>query len=445
MHNRKSIVIFAALAAITAIAAAACGSRADSAVNNANSEPAVVDITAAQAVVREIPSYFEATGNLASDTQTDVAPAIAGKIAEVNFDIGTFVKTGDVLVRLDSRDARIRLEQARAQLDQQRNAVIQADANVDQAIANLRQVQARLGIGDGESFKIENFSQVKSVSAQLVLAEKELSRTEKLLETGDASKSTYDQRRAQRDQLLGQLDEARANAAIAIRAVTTAQAAVASAKAAAASARSGVGTAEAAVAQAEKGLSDTDVRSPIDGFVAERTADVGEYISPNTPNSKIATIVKTSTLRVKIDIAEQSVGEISRGQFITLQVSAYPDRGFPGRIVRISPSINTTARTLMAEAEVENPDGLLKPGQFATVRITQLQPVTAVMIPAEAVRSEGEVNRVFVVKDGAVREQIVQLGLLEDGLIQIKQGLAEGDTVATSNLNLLSDGVFVRR
>lgn len=444
MQNRKFFIIFAAIAGCLALIAAGCGSRADSAVNGANSEPEVVNITATQAIVREIPSYFEATGNLASDEQTDVAPAIAGKIEEVNFDIGSFVKAGDVLVRLDARDARLRVEQTRAQLDQQRNAVVQADANVDQAIANLRQVQARLGIGDGETFQIENFSQVKSVSAQLVLAEKELARTEKLLETGDASKSAYDQRRAQRDQLLGQLDEARANAAIAIRAVTTAQAAVASARAAAASARSGVGTAEAALGQAEKALSDTDVRSPINGYISERTADVGEYISPNTPNSKIATIVKTSTLRLKIDIPEQSLTSVSRGQRITLQVSAYPERGFAGTIVRISPHISETARTLKAEAEVENPEGLLKPGQFATVRITQARPELAVLIPVEAVRSEGEVNRVFVVKDGVVREQIVQLGLLENGMIQIKRGLAEGDTVATSNLNLLSDGVFVR-
>lgn len=445
MRNREFLTLLTVLAGLTVIVGSGCGSRADSATNNANSEPAIVDVTAAQAIVREIPSYFESTGNLASDAQTDVAPAIAGKIAEVNFDIGSFVKTGDILVRLDARDARIRLEQARAQLDQQRNAVVQADANVDQAIANLRQVQARLGIGDGESFAIENFSQVKTVTAQLVLAEKELARTERLLETGDASKSAYDERRAQRDQLLGQLDEARANAAVAIRAVTTAQAAVASARAAAAAARSGVGTAEAAVAQAEKALSDTDVRSPINGFVSERAADVGEYISPNTPNSKIATIVSTSVLRLKIDIPEQSVSQIARGQHITLQVSAYPERGFAGTIVRISPNISATARTLMAEAEVENPEGLLKPGQFATVRITQSKPVMAVMIPVEAVRSEGEINRVFVVKDGAVREQIVQLGLLEEGMIQVKQGLSEGDTVATSNLNLLSDGVFVRR
>ena len=104
-----------------------------------------------------------------------------------------------------------------------------------------------------------------------------------------------------------------------------------------------------------------------------------------------------------------------------------------------------TARTLTVEADVPNTDGLLKPGQFATVRITQNTPENAVMVPATAVKAFGDKNSVFVVKDGAAREQVVQAGLLENGLIQIKNGIAEGDVVATSNLNLLSDGVLVRQ
>ena len=67
------------------------------------------------------------------------------------------------------------------------------------------------------------------------------------------------------------------------------------------------------------------------------------------------------------------------------------------------------------------------------------------MIPAAAVRADGDINRVYVIRDGAAREQIVQLGLLEGNMIQIKSGVVEGETVATSNLNLLTDGVFVRQ
>ena len=57
------------------------------------------------------------------------------------------------------------------------------------------------------------------------------------------------------------------------------------------------------------------------------------------------------------------------------------------------------------------------------------------MIPASAVKTEGDINKIFIIKDGAAREQIVQTGLLENGLIQVKNGVAEGDVIATSNLN----------
>src|SRR5688572_21056762 len=225
MRSRKVIFpVFLSLLSILLVSSG-CGSNANSATaGNANTEPAIVDVTTAQAVIVPIPTYIEATGNLTSDAQTDVAPAVGGKIAEVNFDIGSYVQQGSVLVRLDARDAQIRLDQARAQVEQQRQAIQQAEAVAEQSLASLRQTQARLGVRDGETFQIKDFSQVKSISAQLELAEKELRRTERLLETGDVSRSIYDQRKSQRDSLLGQLDEARSNAAVAIKAIDTARA-----------------------------------------------------------------------------------------------------------------------------------------------------------------------------------------------------------------------------
>lgn len=429
MREKRSTITLTIIT-LTSLLAWGCGSRTANTNSNANTQPTTVDVKTTQAITKQIPTYFEATGNLASDAQTDVAPAVAGKIVEVNFDVGSYVTKGSVMMRLDDRDARIRVEQAQAQVEQQRKAV-------DQAIANLRQTQVRLGIKDGETFAIADFSQVKTVVANLALAEKELTRAERLYATGDVSKQSVDQRRATRDALFGNLDEARSNAAVAIKAIDTARTAVNSARAA-------VQTAETQVDQAKKAVSDTVVYAPISGYISERVADLGEYLSPSAPNTKIATIVRTSSLRLRIDVPEASIGKVATGQGISMQTSAYPDRNFSGTVVRILPNVNTTARTLTVEAEVPNGDGLLKPGQFATVRITQSKPENAVMIPASAIKTEGDLNKVYVVKAGAVRERLVQTGLLENDLIQIKQGLADGEVIATTNLNELFDGVFVR-
>jgi RND family efflux transporter MFP subunit len=432
MRSHKVIVlsVFALLAAVSGITG--CGSSSGAAnANNANIQAQVVDVTTVPAASKSIPTYFEATGTLASDISTDVAPAVGGKIVSVNFDVGSYVEKGSVLVRLDDRDARIRLEQAEAQLGQQQKAV-------NQAIAGLRQAQARLGLNDGETLDIETTSQVRSFKANFELAEKEYQRARKLFASGDISRSALDQRLANRDSLGGQLDEARSNAYVALKSITLAETQVASAK-------SGVTTAQTQVEQARKSLADTTIYAPISGYVSERIADPGEFISPNTPNAKVATIVRTSTLRMRIDVPEASIGKVSVGQGISLQTSAYPDRSFAGTVVRMLPALNASARTLTVEAEVSNGEGLLKPGQFATVRITQSKPESAVMIPASAVKTEGDINKVFVVKDGAARERIVQLGLLENGLIQVKTGVAEGDLIAASNINSLFDGVLVRQ
>jgi RND family efflux transporter MFP subunit len=431
MRSQTVFVSAASFIFAVVLVATSCGSRTGASNANANNQPITVDVTTAQAIVKPIPTYFEATGNLASDAQTDVAPAVGGKIVEVNFDVGSYVQKGSVLIRLDDRDARIRLEQAEAQKQQQEKAV-------GQAVAALRQAQIRLGLKDGETFDIETFSQVKSTRANLELAEKELVRAQRLFDTGDVSKATLELRRSQRDALLGQMDEARSNAAVAVRAINSAEAGVASAKAA-------VATAQTQIDQARKSIVDTVVYAPISGYIAERVADLGEFISPSTPNSKIATIVRTGTLRMKIDVPEQSIGKVAIGQSISLQTSAYPDRNFAGTVVRMLPGLNTSARTLTVEAEVANVEGLLKPGQFATVRITQSKPENAVLIPVTAIKTENEISKVYVIRDGAASEFLVQLGLLENDLIQVKSGVAEGDIVATSNLKELFDGVLVRQ
>ena len=432
------------LAVVFAVFAAACGgSRAES-NKNTNTGTAgavtVVDVTTAQAEARELPQYFEATGSLASDASNDVAPTVGGKVVQVNFDVGSYVNRGDVLVKLDDRDARIRLEQTEAQVAQAQSSVRQAEANARQAEANVRQTQSRLGLTEGSAFNIETFSQVRAAQAQLELAEKELRRHERLLESGDVSRSAYDQRKAQRDQIRAQLDEARSTAAVAVSAIRTAMAAADAARAQVSTAQRAVEAVQTQIDSARKAISDTVITSPISGSVSERNADVGEFVATS---GKIATIVRTNPIRMRIDIPEQSVSNVRVGQSISLNTSSTPDRQFSGTIVRILPGLNPTSRTLVAEAEVNNIDGLLKPGQFATVRILLPQSRPAVVIPMRAVRQDGTTNSVFVINGGRAEQRFVQVGSIENDMIEVKSGVRADERVAVSNLELLTDGIEV--
>ncbi|HEX5707715.1 MAG TPA: efflux RND transporter periplasmic adaptor subunit, partial [Pyrinomonadaceae bacterium] len=150
-------------------------------------------------------------------------------------------------------------------------------------------------------------------------------------------------------------------------------------------------------------------------------------------------------LRMRIDIPEQAISSVREGQGVSVLTSAYPDRSFAGRVARISPNVSAQSRTLTVEAEIENGEGLLKPGQFATVRIQMPQSEPAVLVPARAVRTEGSTSRVYVIKDGVAQERLVSLGQTEGDLVEIKGSVAADELVATSNVEQLADGAQVRQ
>ena len=381
---------------------------------SASPTPASITVSTAPAIMRQLPRFFEASGSLAPNEQSDVAAETSGKVAAVGVDMGSSVRRGQMIVRLDDADFRIKIQQAQAQLDQ--------------AKATLRQNEAKIGLRPGQKFNPENVPEVAGAREALDLADKNLRRYEKLVETGDISRAAYDQQKSQRDQLAEQYQALIHQALQNYAAVANAQAAV-----------------DAALTQvslAKRNLGYTVVVSPMAGYVSDRPADVGEYVSPQ---QKVATVVNLNPLRVRIDIPEQAISQIHVGESVSVSVAAYPDRSFSGRVARVSPSVTTASRTLTVEADVENPKAELKPGQFATVRILLPQTEAAVLVPQRSLRAISGSTYVFVIKNGHAEQRLVQSGQTEGDLVELKSGVAADEVVATSNVDQLSDGVAVKQ
>jgi len=332
----------------------------------------------------------------------------------VGVDIGSAVRRGQMLVKLDDAELKLRVEQAATQ--------------VEQAKAAVRQAEEKIGLRSGQAFDPNRVAEVAAAKVALDLAEKNLRRAETLIESGDVSRSFYDDQRARRDQLKEQYDVALAQARQNYAGVEVA--------------RTNVAHAQSQLALARKNLSYAVIPAPIDGFVSERTADLGEYVSPQ---QKVVTIVRTNPLRIRMDIPEQAIPEVKLGQSVSVTTSAWPDKNFAGRVARIAPSVSATSRTLTVEAEIDNSSGALKPGQFATVRILQERAAPAVLVPARAVVTEAGVSRVFVIKDGRAEQRLVQTGQTEGDLIEVKSGVAADEQVATSGQERLSDGVAIKQ
>ena len=419
MTSRQSIKLtLIVLLAMAAGAGLVACSRSSGQPNNngASASPAanVIEVSTTTAISRQLPRFFEATGSLAADVQTDVQPQTAGKVVAVGVDMGSAVRKGQMLARLEDADYKLRVDQAVAQHDNAKAAV--------------RQAEEKIGLRPGQQFIPERVAEVAVARANYDLAESNFQRAQKLVESGDISRAEYDQRKSLRDSLRQVYESAITQARQNFAAVLVA--------------RTNVTNAQTQVDLARRTLSYTVVTAPIDGFVLERPVDVGAYVSTTT---KIATIVRTNPLWIRIDVPEQAVPQIKNGQSVSLTTSSWPDRSFSGDIARISPNVSATSRTLTVEAQIDNSGGALKPGQFGTVRILLPQSGPAVLLPQRALRTISGATYVFVIKNGHAEQRLVQSGQAEGDLVEIKSGVAVDEVVATSNVDQLSDGAAVRQ
>ena len=418
MISRPSIKLTLTFLLATAAAASfiACSrSNGQPNSNAASASPAsAIEVSTTAAISRQLPRFFEATGSLAADVQTDVQPQTAGKIVAVGVDMGSAVMKGQMLVRLEAADYKLRVDQAVAQLENARAAV--------------KQAEEKIGLRSNQQFVPERVADVSAARANYDLAESNFQRAQKLVESGDISRAEYDQRKSQRDALRQVYESAIAQARQNYAAVLVA--------------RTNVTNAQTQVNMAQRTLSYTVVAAPIDGFVLDRPVDLGAYVSTTT---KIATIVRTNPLWIRIDVPEQAVPQIKLGQSVSLTTSSFADRSFSGRVARISPNVSAISRTLTVEAQIDNGGGALKPGQFGTVRILLPQSSPAVLVPQRALRTISGATYVFVIKNGHAEQRLVQMGQTEGDLVEIKSGVAENEIVATGNVDQLSDGATVRQ
>jgi membrane fusion protein, heavy metal efflux system len=169
-------------------------------------------------------------------------------------------------------------------------------------------------------------------------------------------------------------------------------------------------------------------RAPFSGAVIERNATIGEVVDPNTT---LFTVADLSTVWVRADFPEQQAGRLKTGLIFDLRVLAYPDTIFHGTITYVGAVIDPTTRTVMARADVSNPDGRLRPEMFAEVSlVTDEQSVLSV--PRAAVQQVGSRTVVFVVRGPRRFEsREVTLGQASSEYIQVVAGLAPGDEVVT--------------
>ncbi len=396
--NRAVILLLSASLTLSAAAATtACGSAAGKA-NESPEAPEPIAVAAMTVVEQPLARYIRATGSLTAEDQADVAAETAGRVVATPVERGTPVSDGTALVRL---------------------LATETEAQVTEAEANAAQLEARLGITAGDPFDVNAVPEVQTARSAYDLAESEFSRITLLLEQRVVSQSEYDQRRTQLDASRQQLVSSRNAAAQQFQLLQAAR---------------------ARVTLARKALSDTEVRAPFSGIVAERLVSVGDYVTRGT---KVAVVVRINPLRVRLTVPEQFISAVRVGQPVQFEVDAYPSRQFTGTVRYVSPSLESSQRALTIEATVPNASGELKPGLFATARMEHADRTPGLLVPASAVQTTSGTSRLYVVDGDRVQERIVTVGQKVDAQVEITNGLEPRERVATTNVASLADGTRV--
>ncbi|MGH7738228.1 MAG: HlyD family secretion protein [Candidatus Tyrphobacter sp.] len=290
-----------------------------------------------------------------------VTSKIAERIDDIPVATNQYVRRGQLLVVLDDRDEMAKLAQARAQYDlalaEQRTNVQQGQGGVSQASAGVAQAQAQVGVAAANlPAAQENYDKALA----------DLARTQSLVSTGDVPAE--------------QLDSARATAAAAQAQLNSTQRQIGAANAAVDAARGGVTTARGRLAQAADAsqvesaraqlelamtnLHSTHIYAPIDGYVGEKSAEIGQTVAAG---QKIMTLVPAKGIYITANYKETQIGKMRVGQPVDIHVDAYPGVTFHGRVVSFNPASENTYALVPSQSSTGN---FVKVTQRVPVRIS---------------------------------------------------------------------------
>ena len=201
-----------------------------------------------------------------------------------------------------------------------------------------------------------------------------------------------------------------------------------------------VNAAQGQLRNAQAQLENTVLRSPINGFVTQRTADPGSTVTAGTP---ILTVQSLQQVYVTTSIPEEISRGVRYGQTATTVLDAQPGKTYVGKITQVNPAADPQSRQFTVRLTLDNPTGQIKPGMFAHVTfITQRTP-NALQIPREAIKNDPKTKAQIVTvvdADGVAHTRPVKTGISSGANTQILEGLKPGEDVVTLSLSPVKDG-----
>jgi RND family efflux transporter MFP subunit len=346
----------------------------------------------ATAVSRVYPSQaytlLNASGYVVAQRKAAVSSKSTGRLAHLGVEEGSRVKKGQVMATLENEDL---------------------VAQRDQAAAQIKEAQAALA----------------TAQAELTDANLQYDRYKTLVKQDLVARQDFDSAAARFQKAQAQV----ANAQAQIRAT------------------------QAGLANAQAALEYSYIRSPFDGVVLTKNADVGEVVAPfgaaATAKASVVTMADFDSLMVEADVAESNLDKVKQGQPCEIALDAIPDRRFQGEVHMIVPTADRAKATVMTKVKFLERDDRILPEMSAKVAFLSQPLETGEAKPRLTVAQNALITRngktlALLIQENRVKVVKVQVGVTMGELVEITEGLKEGDRVVLKPPNSLKDGDRVK-
>jgi RND family efflux transporter MFP subunit len=404
------------LAAGTLAAIAGCGHQSHKptqAEKPVEVRPVTVTVTPLE--LRPVQRRISVVGTLHGLERVQISSKVSGRLERVLVDVGDRVQPGALLVEINQTDFKLAVDEAQRALERE---------------------LAKLGLREIPQTKFNAETLPSMIRGRILVenAKRKFERVKNLYQ----KKSVTDQEFEQAQTDLQVEEAALQQTMLDIRATLAA-----------------VRYSQSVLETANRQLSETKIYAPPSDFpslvellqqgasyvVSKRMATAGELTMSGGP--PLLELVIDDALKLKATVPERYASEVRVGQTVEIKVEAWPNDVFQARIARVSPTIDPENRTFEIEAYVQNKDHRLQHGSFAKGAILTRTADQAVMAPLESLVTYAGVTKIFCLDGETVRDVPVQLGIRDNGWVEVIGDIPEHAIVVTSGQTQLASGTRV--
>jgi len=357
--------------------------------------------------------FVEAIGTLNAFDEVTVSTEVEGILKDLKVDEGSNVSKELLLAVIDDTDYNLDVKRAEGFLEA-------AKSRLEQLLTGARPQEIQLAKAE-----------MNQTLADMEKRKADMERAKRLVKDNYISAQEWDAARTAYEVAVATHQKTKENYALVVEGPR---------KEEIAQARAQADQAQAALSLSRQKLAKTKIFSPLSGIVRLRKVSKGEFVKNGTP---LFVIIQSNPIKLRFTLKERDVGKVKVGQEAAVRVDAFPEREFRGEVRTIYPSLEEKTRTLLVEALVANPEGSLKPGFFAKVSLYTGSPQERVVIPITAFLYEESKVKIFVEEGGRARLREVQQGGKYGEMMEILEGVQEGEKVVVAGQQNLSEGVKV--